>query len=331
MPIKDPPDTFSGPGGVIPFANQSENTLMFSLNSRVRALLILAVREFLLLLGVSITLSQSAFCTTVDFEGANDLDSFTVSTLNPGPTLTPIASGGVANSRALQVDAVHNNVDATWNDENSDFSDVGSQLHASVFFKFQDFSLPPFNSRGFIAVGFSGENTTGLRLSSDDTFGVQLWSNESEEITLFVVSSGGGTGFSRTVPLTDGTWYQLAGGFENLGTEIAFTAKVSDFGPDGTLFQGVVDSVSFILTTKSQTILSDDSVWAGFTASSEGGTDLVDNFAFGPSVPVVPEPACSTLFAIAACLLTLPCRRHRSGNGKAVKFRKTGNRDRSSF
>ena len=251
-------------------------------------------KTFCTMLYLSACLSRLGVCEIIDFESASDLVDFTVSALNPGPTLSVVSRGGVADSGALKVDAVGSNVNGTWNKNSFDFSDMGKKLQSSIFFKFHNFSLPINSSRDFITIGFLPSNTSVLPIG--EGFGVKLTSRNDGSIDFYAWSGLSGMGSSTDISLTDGNWYQLAGEFENLGAAIAFSGSLNDFGPEGTQFQREVSHLSQTMIATPST-LSDNSVWPVFSASSEGGTNLIDNVAF------IPEPC--TLWQLMIGMVTI--------------------------
>jgi hypothetical protein len=237
---------------------------------------------------------------SVDFNHGTELATlFTVndfSSVGWTARLTQVPDGGIANSGAVDVDAVNSPAAATYHGSSFAFR-PGAPLSASIFFKFQAFTLPPQNSRNLVELGFVDGPDGTFSLNNDD-MSVRVSSSETGENNLFAGFGRHGVGLAGDLRLVDGHWYRVAGTFENLGTTLSIAASLEDYGPTGEGPGTPLRSIHFTADPDGN-ILTDTEVWLGFEANSLGGADLLDNLAGAGPRAEFAEPASGTVMVLA--------------------------------
>jgi hypothetical protein len=240
-------------------------------------------------------LAVRAAAADVDFNSGNELATlFNVSVFRQfGGTsqLTQVSQGGILNSGAVDVSATNFPAAATYHGESFNFAGFGNTLFSSAYFRYQGFSLPPANTRYMFQLGFVTE-ANGTFTFNEDDMSVLVTASSNGNINLGVGTGSSGQGSLTNLSLVVGHWYKLTGRFINIGSGVEIRAFLDDYGTTGGSF---VDNIGtlFDIQPASAALLQDQTVWAGFEANSEGGTDLVDGFS------ATPEPGATALLLVA--------------------------------
>ncbi len=252
----------------------------------------------------------------VDYNTPGDLvGNFSLNHAGAGIRYSEVGVGGIGGSGSIvpsnAIDAVHTT--ALFNQENFDFSVVGSSVTVSQFvFRQNDAGFPfefSFQQLGVLqntgdrfGVDAGPDSYVSLRVMSDtvDNTGVFL---QTEVRGSADVSRTQQTVAGETANLVEGNWYRMWATFENVSsTQVKITGALEDWGTTAAAFQSTVleltagdaESNVDLSGLSGTTVLSDGDVWAGWRGFGEGGANLFDNFS------AVPEPAGFVLIALGA-------------------------------
>jgi hypothetical protein len=230
-----------------------------------------------ILLGATVVEADTFF----SFDSGNELA--TIFSRN-NSNLSQVSSGGVGNSGAVLVSG--GAAGATYNQASFNFSQPGTVLSCSIFFKYQN----PTESWYPIRLGFLSSPNT-LFDANPNAMGVEVYTGLGGPTDLLADFGQGGSGQILDHPMVAGNWYRLSGTIVNLSSNLQITAWLDDFGTTGTTF---VNSLSSFTRTGAPdgSIASDSTVWLAFEANSRAGAAMIDNLA-------VPEPRMAGLVFVA--------------------------------
>jgi len=255
--------------------------------------------------------STSAFGQFVDFNTPGDLTGkFSINASSVGNRYTQVASGGLANSGAVDmlntVDSDHTT--AVSNQFSYDFSTIGHSVVISSFIRRQDAtqSQTPFAQLG-ILTDSTGRMDAGLAANSYASIRLIPGSPLGSNVAFQTETKLDGGSRQRVTPglstnLTPGNWYRVEGAFKLISpTQLLIGMSLEDWGPTGASFQSMALAFAPTLITLSppgtNPVTGDPSVWAGFRTFHEGGADVLDNYS------AVPEPTTLSLLGLAAAFI----------------------------
>ncbi len=232
--------------------------------------------------------------TTINFDNGDELTTLFAfqNFITPPRTsiVSQVLSGGVGGSGAVQILSGNASAAATYKVTSYDFSQPGTTLYCSIFFKYQ----APSQSWFPIQLGFlSGPNV--LFDGNANAMGVAV-SSEGAGNTLFMDYGRTSVGASISGGLAPGNWYRLSGAFVNQSSGLSITASLDNFGSTGTTLVNHINTISRSMPPDG-IILTDNSVWLAFEGNSTAGVSLVDNLS------VVPEPGVALLCLIGGALI----------------------------
>jgi hypothetical protein len=249
---------------------------------------------------------------TFGFDAPGELNLFTVLGQDVEHT-----SGGVTGG-AVRIDSPfpYPASSLVYNQRSLSYANPGDEIATSIMFHYDQLV-------GLSNGGGVGSALASLQLLSDLNFdspskwiSIDVSASQfsptgpiSFEVNVLRHQNGTGAGqHSPISPLVDDHWYKLSalfsyGSAATNGVEVT----LADYGPDGGTFMGNAFQTSLDLASIVPA-LKDSTVWAGFAMQfPQGhGNDRSDLFTIAP---MIPEPATTTLAAMAACFLGLRRRR----------------------
>jgi len=242
---------------------------------------------------------ERAVGALVDFNTPGDLATRFNLNVAPGQTIKyfQTTSGGLGNSGAVDLFATTdaNHTTAVFNEDSFSFANPGDSVSVSQFVLRQDALI---TQTPFFHIGILSDNTERLDGGTAATSYASLRIEPvaaavaTDVATVVETKVNGGSRLRTTVApissLVAGRWYLVSATFSyNSAADILVSGSVDDWGTTGEAFVSNVLSfgpTSIALSGLDQ-INGDSSVWAGFRAFHEGGTNLLDNFS------ATPEPA----------------------------------------
>jgi MYXO-CTERM domain-containing protein len=266
-----------------------------------RRFIILAVTVF-----TAIALPSAARSALVDYNLPGDLaGNFALNSGPAGLRMTEVASGGLGNSRAIDIinalDA--DNTTAVYNQSSYNLAGPGQSVTISQYVLRRNGQLTntPFAQLGVMS-------DTPERMDNDAA------ANSYASLILFPINPNVTTdvklqfehkvqGGSRvradagiTATLATNHWYLFSTTLTyDTPTSLLFSGQLEDWGLGGSALSSVVFSLPPTARTITGTdqVNGDSTVWGAYRGYQEGGAELYDNFS------VVPEPGS----AMAALLL----------------------------
>lgn len=259
-----------------------------------------------LALAATASLANAQFIS-VDFNTPGDLTT-KFSNNDPSGVIryAQVASGGLADSGAVNllntVDSTHTT--AVYNQLSYEFSQPGHSVTVSQFVKRQNalITQTPFIMLGILS-DLGGRMDGNTATNSYASIRIDPSSGSTAtSVLLQTETKGNGANRTRvntglTASLVSGDWYRVTGTFKmNSATDLLISMTLEDWGPTGAAYQSTALSLSPLLVslTGSNLVTGDSSVWVGFRAFDEGGSDLLDSFS------AAPEPATLSLLGLAA-------------------------------
>lgn len=274
--------------------------------------------------------STPAVAAVVDFNTGGDLaNNFflasSAGTANPSTNYVETNSIGVGSSRAIDTVGISTTTEyitAIYKNQSFPFNSANDAIEVSAFAEKRNDSNFNNQSSTFLRVGISTGNSSSndrftggssgssvalevynnLATGSDFTDVIFRFQNKVNGAAPVFATLGGGTPVVKT--LTNGNWYKLTAVITNLGSgSVQVSGTLEDYGVDGTSSPTLIQTITPSTVTNAF-ITADSTVYGGFIARQDGGSDAVDNFA------VVPEPAFAGLALVGVISLLRRRRLH---------------------
>lgn len=262
--------------------------------------------------------SGAANGAVVDFNTPGELTGRFNLNAAAGQTIKYVqtASGGLGNSGAVDLLATtdSNHTTAVCNGGSFSFSNPGDTVTISQFVLRQDALI---TQTPFFHIGILSDNhermDSGTASNSYASLRIEPVASAvaTDVATVVETKVNGGSRIRTTVApngsLIAGHWYFVSATFAyNSASDILVSGLLEDWGTTGAAFASSVLSFgpTSIALAGADQVNGDSTVWAGFRAFHEGGTNLLDDFS------ATPEPTASLLAGLALIGL-LRTRRHR--------------------